>query len=556
MRRRPALSVLGMLLHPNSSHSFATSSGASWTSNNPYLDRLQNHREGDDHRPSTLLKPTRKPDEILSSIDDIILQSGLSLDRSEILRRVDEEHARDAVACSSLSVEVDPSMPNDVEYEWIHVQREGKHHPIAIHTIGRMPLLDGPSIQQIRSAAERQWNDPTSGIKSRFTFQRRGNYEAHLDDLAKEDSSIKAIADELLRTKVYPLIRDVFGSSAMIIDDLTSLRFCVYDSLIIRYNATEANNGMDPDILFGAGQPLHRDLGLISVNIMLNSEEEFASGGTAFENQFGERDSQPLKPVGPGHALAHLSSERHAGSSTIEGVRDILVMFITATNFDSSVQSPVAPRLERCARLKAKARGESQAFENSADAALCRMVHQRLAVDASPGDGEAWHYLGMTLRDYHSAKGAVEEQLSLDCLLHAAALTPGDGRLFNNLGLSFGSLYMEQSIQALFHQALYCYSKSAFLHRAAQLAGCDIGQESDAAILNHGLFLANLDRFTEAANVLESATSINDFWRRKDGTSHALEDSEAAHLQIIQDADGLRRFCESKSAEKNLEKDT
>ena len=549
MRRRPVLSVLGLLLRPNSSHSFATSSsGTSWTSNNSYLDRLQTH-EGNDDSPSTLVQPSRNPEQILSSIDDSILRSGLLLDRSEILRRIDEKHAKDAVACSSLPAEVDPSTPNDIEYEWIHVQREGKQHPIAIRTIGSTPLLDGASIQRIRSAAERQWSDPNSGIKSRFTYQRRGNYEAHLDDLAKKDSAIEAIVDDLLRTKVYPLIRDAFGSSELVVDDLTSLRFRVYDSLIIRYNATEANIGMDPDILVGAGQPLHRDLGLVSVNIMLNSEEEFASGGTAFENQFDQMGSQPLKPVGPGHALSHLSSERHAGSSTTEGVRDILVMFITATNIDLSVQSPVAPRLERCARLKAKARGESQAFENSADAALCRTVYQRLAVDAYPGDGEAWHYLGMALRDYYSEKGLEDEQLSLDCLLHATTLTPCDGRLHNNLGLSFGSLYMEPGFQTFFDQAHNCYKKSTLLHRAAQLAGCDIGQELDAAILNYGLFIANLDRFTEAADILASATSINDFWRMKDCASHALTDSEAAHLQIIQDADGLRKFCKAKSAE-------
>ena len=465
------------------------------------------------------------------------------MDRSEILKRIDEEHTRDAVACSSLSAEVDPSMPNDVEYEWMYVQREGKQHPIAIQTIGSMPLLDGPSIQRIRSAAESQWNDPNSGIKSRFTYQRRGNYEAHLDDLAKEDSSIEAIADELLRTKVYPLIRDAFGSSGLIADDLTSLRFCVYDSLIIRYNATEANTGMDPGFLLGAGQPLHRDLGLISVNIMLNSEDEFASGGTAFENQFDQMDSQPLKPVGPGHALSHLSSERHAGSSTTEGVRDILVMFITASNIGTPVQS------ERCARLKAKARVESQAFENSADAGLCRTVYQRLAVDAYPGDGEAWHYLGMALCDYYAAKGLKNDQLSLDCLLHATTLTPCDGRLFNNLGVSFGSLYIEEGLQKFYDQAQYCYKKAALLHRAAQRAGCDIGQELDAAILNHGLLEANLDRFTKAVDILASATSINDFRRAKDGESHALTDSLAAHLQILKDADGLRRFCESKSAE-------
>jgi len=554
MRRRcSALPVLGLLLqHPTLSHAFAATS-STWTPNNPYLDQLQ---EAGDHSTSAI-QPIRNPNELLSSIDDVLLQSKLPLDRSEILKRIDADQARDATACSSLSAEVDPSTPNVIKYEWIHVQREGRQHPIAIRTMGTNPLLDAPSIQRIRSAAERQWNDPSSGGTSRFTYQRKGNYEAHLDDLAREDSVMQVIADELLRNKVYPLIRDAFDSSDLN-DDVESLRFCVYDSLIIRYNATEANSGMGPDIVVGAGQPLHRDLGLVSVNIMLNSDEDFFGGGTAFENQFSDNvDSPaPLKPVGPGHALSHLSSERHAGARTTKGVRDILVMFITATNIHPSAQSS-APRLERCARLKATARGESSSrFENAMDAALCRVAYQRLAVGDIPGDGEAWHYLGMALRDYHLAQASDDvsgvEQLSLDCLFHAAKLTPCDGRLYNNLGISLGQLYMQRNHQTFFEQARQCYEKSALLHRVGQVSGCDIGHEYDASILNHGLFLANLDRFAEAADVLARATDITDFLETKGGSSRVLTETEESHLRILQDADGLRRFCEATSTSKEI----
>ena len=537
-RRRSALSVLGLLLHAHT-HTHAY---------NPYLDRL--HQAAGDHSTSAI-QPTRNPDELLSSIDNVLLQSKLLLEKSEIVKRIDADHARDAAACSSLSAEVHPSTPNRIDYEWIHVQREGKQYPIAIRTMGTNPLLDAASIQQIRSAAERQWNDPSSsGGTSRFTYQRKGNYEAHLDDLAREDLSIQAIADKLLLSKVYPLIRDAFDS--LVVDNMNSLQFCVYDSLIIRYNATEASSGLDPDIVVGAGQPLHRDLGLISVNIMLNSNDDFSGGGTAFENQFSDDDvdsQAPLKPVGPGHALSHLSSERHAGASTMEGVRDILVMFITATN-GGPLMRPSAPALERCARLKATARGESSRFENALDAALCRAIYQRLAIDAVRGDGEAWHFLGMALRDFPLGQtpddASVVEQLSLDCLLHAEELTPCDARLYNNLGLLLGQVYMKRKNQVFFDQARQCYEKSALLHRNSQVAGCDIQNEFDASILNYGLFLANLDRFREAADVLASASDVNDFVKTKGGASHALTDSEASHLRILQDADALRLFCETK----------
>ena len=542
MRRRcSALSVLGLLLH---AHPYPPTHAY-----NPYLDRL--HQAGDHSTSAIHVQPTRNPDQLLSSIDHVLLQSKLLLEKSEIVKRIDADHARDAAACSSLSAEVDPSTPNRIDYEWIHVQREGKQHPIAIRTTGTNPLLDATSIQQIRSAAERQWKDPSSSSgTSRFTYQRKGNHEAHLDDLAREDSSIQTIADKLLLSKVYPLIRNAFDS--LVVDNMNSLRFCVYDSLIIRYNATEARSGMDPDIIVGAGQPLHRDLGLISVNIMLNSNDDFRGGGTAFENQFSDDvgSQAPLKPVGPGHALSHLSSERHAGASTMEGVRDILVMFITATNGGPLMRSS-APALERCARLKATARGESSRFENAMDAALCRAMYQRLAVDAFRGDGEAWHYLGMALRDFHLAPTSddvsVVEQLSLDCLLHAAELTPCDARLYNNLGLLLGQLHMKRKHQVCFDQARQCYEKSALLHRNSMLAGCDIQNEFDSSILNYGLFLANLDRFREAVDVLASASDVNDFVKTKGGPSHVLTDSEACHLRILQDADGLRKFCEAKS---------
>ena len=541
MRRRcSALSVLGLLLH----HPYPPTHAY-----NPYLDRL--HQAGDHSTSAIHVQPTRNPDQLLSSIDHVLLQSKLLLEKSEIVKRVDADHARDAAACSSLSAEVDPSTPNRIDYEWMHVKREGKQYPIAIRTTGTNPLLDATSIQQIRSAAERQWKDPSSsGGTSRFTYQRKGNLEAHLDDLAREDSSIQTITDKLLLSKVYPLIRNAFDS--LVVDNMNSLRFCVYDSLIIRYNATEARSGMDPDIIVGAGQPLHRDLGLISVNIMLNSNDDFRGGGTAFENQFSDDvDSQaPLKPVGPGHALSHLSSERHAGASTMEGVRDILVMFITATNGGPLMRSS-APALERCARLKATARAESSRFENAMDAALCRAMYQRLAIDAVWGDGEAWHYLGMALRDFHLAQTlddvSVVEQLSLDCLLHAAELTPCDARLYNNLGLLLGQLYMKRKHRVFFDQARHCYEKSALLHRNSMLAGCDVQNEFDASILNYGLLLANLDRFREAADVLASASDVNDFVKTKGGgASYVLTDSEASHLRILQDADTLRLFCEAK----------
>jgi hypothetical protein len=145
----------------------------------------------------------------------------------------------------------------------------------------------------------------------------------------------------------------------------------VYDSLFIQHNITAANvnndagNGSGDNLGSGAGQPLHRDLGYVSVYIMLN--EEFEGGGTFFEDQLlpfvlsGNHDNvmHPLKPLGPRHTFAHYSKSRHAGAATYTGVCNILVIFLAAkakrAELSDSNRTWNTPCWERNARLKATA---------------------------------------------------------------------------------------------------------------------------------------------------------------------------------------------------------
>jgi len=62
---------------------------------------------------------------------------------------------------------------------------------------------------------------------------------------------------------------------------------------------------------------------LVSVNVALNSheydpssdEDRFEGGGTFFEGLIRNPKDMKLilRPIGAGHAVAHLSTERHAG---------------------------------------------------------------------------------------------------------------------------------------------------------------------------------------------------------------------------------------------------
>lgn len=520
----------------------------------------------------------------MSKVDDVILKDWDSLESSQaILQEVDQTHAQDARACSSLPIEIDPSLPTAIAYEPIFSSNRCDR-PMAVRSKGLPLLLDETSIQMLRSAAEAEWSHEEDITTSRFTIQRKGNSECHLDDLASKDGQIRSIVHELLLVKVYPWIRDAFCSKGILEDeDLDSLRFCVYDSLIIRYNATQASEGAGAVSKGGAGQPLHRDLGLISVNIMLNSDAEFVGGGTAFENQIdchledgtGNGDlsrCQPLKPIGPGHAIAHLSSERHAGASTQDGVRDILVIFITATRESSGKDTSFAPKLERNARLKAAASPKSQKYsEQEGQAALCRAQYQRLAIESNPGDGEAWQYLGMALRDYSlycrssrsnkslSNQMQIVQQASIDCLEYATSLTPCDGRLFNNLGLALGERYLEKinclqshDEEELYQKARSSYLRAKFLHEASKRMGCDVGHELDACILNHGLLAANLDQFHEAVAILSGATADSSIFL--DETQDEANAIGSFHARLLRDIQTLKDFCQEQMAQRQLQK--
>jgi hypothetical protein len=420
----------------------------------------------------------------LENVDRILNTSleNASQSKEDALAMIDASHAKDAEFCASLGTEESSismrnaaAAPKIIPYEWIYANEDGEDHfnedpsviPLAIRTIDLdQPILDQESISIIRGAAENMWEairanpQSISTSSSRFTYQRKGNYEAHLVDLADNvDGRIRNIIMDALGQKIYPLVRDAFRP---LISELDDLNFCVYDSLVIRYNSTEALMMDNPSKAqgFGAGQPLHRDLGLVSVNIMLNSAEEFKGGGTFLENQLrgkiaekglAEDVPSPLQSIGAGHAVAHLSNQRHAGVGTTEGVRDILVLFLTASRKSSVLHNfneksiNVTPDMERAARLKTNARSNSLRCDTLEESILVRMMHHRLAIQFAPADEEAWHYLGMTLLEYAKTKKETQKaleiaRLSISCLNQAFAINPCDGRLCNNLGLAHETL--------------------------------------------------------------------------------------------------------------------
>jgi hypothetical protein len=446
---------------------------------------------------------------------------------------------------------------------------------IALRTKSSTPLLTQNEIQLLREAAQTYWDDlessesnnkgEFSSSKSRFTYQRKGNSEAHLADIVRyyeqnlQKREVSALVDKLLLDRVYPWIRDAFLNKDELESDYPSTLY-IYDAIFIRYNATEAEST-------GAGQPLHRDLGYVSVNIMLNAQEEFIGGGTFFENQLlpvllkGCATLNPLKPLGPGHAIAHYSSHRHAGSATFEGVRDILVLFVAAAAGRSSGRAPaweIAARLKSTARSYCGAvdRGDSS-ISSIDEKLLCRVRHHRLAIEHVPNDGESWHYLGMALFEYHNYQKQQQKEsanndsilrLAISCLDEATIYTPCDGRLQNNLGITLERLFeYNQSnrnrLLDLQGRITAAYDLSIQIHTLCNKMGCDVHVDYESACLNYGLYLSKLDDFAGAIGILslvvaEDVEQDDDF-----GDSGPADPSLTVRKRVLRDASNLLGFC-------------
>jgi hypothetical protein len=521
---------------------------------------------------------------ILECVDQIIspyLINNRALHRGSILENVDQEHVRDVgwAKASSLPFESDGSARSrygswdPTEYESIHI------HPgklaLATRTKLSNPLLTGDEIEYLRGASESYWSriegDYETCEKSRFTYQRKGNREAHLSDVIqycqRSDTTkydVAPLVNKLLLNRIYPWIRASYLSREEIGNEL---ELFVYDSLFIRYNTTaakannDAGNGSGENLgSVGAGQPLHRDLGYVSVNIMLN--EEFEGGGTFFENQLlplvllggHDNEMQPLKPLGPGHAIAHYSNSRHAGAATCMGVRDILVIFLAATEkrsqFTDANRTWNAPCWERNARLKAAARTYCSEFSIE-DQMICRVLHHRLAIDQVLDDGEAWHYLGMALLDYHdhlhgsSVSTNMELKLAVSCLNEATKHTPCDGRLYNNLGIALERLmhcYESNSLimKNLHEKGATAYQKSILIHSTCERMRCDIQAEYISTCLNFGLYLSKLDQFGLAIDILSRIVPRTDICI---DAENDLDETTWAQWRVVRDASNLLSFC-------------
>ena len=498
-----------------------------------------------------------KASSLLLEVDDLLRPHvGTSLYADDIRREIHDGYQSDLSHAveSGLPFESFRSSapPNQVEYEHI---TSNIGETIALRTSASTPLLKQDEIDKLRFAAEWHWTT-AEGTASRFTYQRRGNSEAHLSDVVRSSRGstrdVTSVVESLLLDRVFPWVREAFlsredGSRGLPGDDA---ELYVYDSLFIRYNATAAAVEADDTArsVAGAGQPLHRDLGYVSVNVMLNAQDEFEGGGTFFEDQLSGRVdpsgglvvNEPLKPSGPGHALAHRSCSRHAGSATTGGVRDILVLFVAV----KGVTGPAG--WEVGSRLKANAGRHRPHCGDARTRALARVLHHRMAIDESREDGEAWQHLGMAILDCHEAEPQDTRplELAVACLGRATELTPNDGKLWNNVAVAFERLLHASQDRSpdrlegelMDERIIAAYRRALSVHSACREAGCDVEGDYESACLNYGLYLSRKDDFAGAVEVLSKIE------RAVDSLNEGGPDLTIRH-RVMADAMSLLRFC-------------
>jgi hypothetical protein len=431
----------------------------------------------------------------------------INVELLRILATVDEQHRSDVLHAEQqfATEQRHPRIPNQVTYEHCY----NGDYLLSIRSTNTT-VMDFTSRETIRTAAEQIWSNQqltASTAASRFTYQQPGNYEAHVADMGHE---AKQIMNDFLVQKIYPFLRHAFQYQVL----------CVYDALYIRYNATYAK---EQGIHEGAGQPLHKDLGLFSVNVIINEPTtDFEGGGTFFENSLRcNGNGAPLKPFGAGHLLAHRSSERHAGAATTEGVRDILVVFIMSKD----------TKCLRSARLKQQTKTAGDTTTNSG---LLRLCHQYLAVvESQYKDGEALQYLALAVQEYADTILASASDSHQECLSHARVLlersveaNPCDARGWNNLGLLLGQLFAEYQACTL-EDVIGAYNCAIQLLERTLAAGVNVQYDLFAARLNLGHFLANLDRFEDAVRELDPIVQMRG----------------NAEGRVVEDAFTLWRYC-------------
>ncbi|KAL7515621.1 hypothetical protein ACHAXN_013276 [Cyclotella atomus] len=442
---------------------------------------------------------------------------------------------RSALAIEDMSISATEDIPS---YEWLSSDATGKK--VALRTVGDSPLFNDDDISLLVSAADRSFAQANGKQLSRYTMQYVGNSEVHLDDLCANDHVLKQRIDHILQNRVYPLVRQSFAEDDQG-GELPAGPLCVYDSIFVRYNGDEA-------VLagrVGASQPLHQDGGIYSVNVALNSHKDddvngFSGGGTFLEGLSRDEISCIQRPVSPGHALLHHTTARHAGAPTTSGIRDILVIFLTARHPQDISKSESTYRVERPMRLQTIAK---QLPRDKLIPCL------ELAREHDPLNSEMSYWLGVHLLQGDSSDQSDQRWNEIcrgvDVLQTATQLNPTDARAHFHLGMAIASRHKYAMRTKRAHllpppgeaaeALIYSFESAIRLEQVCDEAGCKNGINIPAAYLALGDFMGRLRNYPKALEYLEQV----------EGAIASSESEEDWAMSMLEETASISNFCRS-----------
>jgi len=251
----------------------------------------------------------------------------------------------------------------------------------------------------------------------------------------------------------------------------------------------------------------------------------FVIGGTFFEALTASDGDYIQRPSGPGHAIIHKTTQRHAGAPTVGGIRDILVIFLTARQPLKSKVDEITWRVERAMRLTPLAK------ELTRDKLIPCL---KLATINDPTSHALPYALGVHLLQQGDMDDPSDERWEEICqgvssFEKAIELNPADARAYYNLGMAISTRHMYAMQTRRMH--LLPPPKEAAeslinaLETAIQLeikcdeAGCSNGFNMAEAYLTMGDFVLRLKNFelartylNQVEDTIKKAGDIDEDW--------------------------------------------
>ncbi len=142
-----------------------------------------------------------------------------------------------------------------------------------------------------------------------WTKKRHKNYPT-TDLPINEIPNLSTLVNNIIKYNVLDKIEEKYQVNKYFLD--------FNDVFIVKYEA-EKQSGLEK----------HTDGSAFSFNILLNSPEEFEGGGTIFYEQIENEEKSILVSNTKGGLLFHSGQQSHAGNKITQGIRYILVGFVS-----------------------------------------------------------------------------------------------------------------------------------------------------------------------------------------------------------------------------------